>query len=580
LSRWVFQLFRLRSNAYQYFSFVTDDEIKVAGGTDDKYVAKLHQIFDESPATKSTYYGRNRKAPKEFIVNHFAGAVTYTSTDFMEKNKDALAAKLLEQMRQSTLPILRDDEEGFDVSGATAPMTPTTPTTPTTPSAKGGKMNLCQKFKLDLDKLMDVLRKTTPHFIRCVKPNELQAPDRFEPPLALNQLKYSGLFEAIRIRKSGYAVRLPIDVFIKRYASCVPSVAVPKDAFTGTKGQEMAGQLLKMLTKTLKLDESGTRQWFVGSSKVFLRSQQFRYMLEGLRDKIVGVRAVPIQRIIRGFIARRRFVRIVAPHLANKEEDRKRARKEIADMAKEDALAMSMEQIVRGDKELQAKLAKARMERILAEAEKQRKRLRTAAVVIQRFGRGRVQRHRGRVYMCEEKFRRAFEARDEETLKVALKMPSKYGVSSKLIKTYQHDGKDLILEVLHETQVRSELALAMRSGTVELLEQAIALAEANKVLRHMPIVREANGVLAELQQRRSVLSTLEGVLSRCISVPALLSRVDRIRALVQQATELGLGGEYFVTDANLRLKRIATLIEVRDKIRYAVEICSASEIKK
>jgi C4-dicarboxylate-specific signal transduction histidine kinase len=159
-------------------------------------------------------------------------------------------------------------------------------------------------------------------------------------------------------------------------------------------------------------------------------------------------------------------------------------------------------------------------------------------------------------------------------------MPSKYGVSSKLIKTYQHDGKDLILEVLHETQVRSELALAMRSGTVELLEQAIALAEANKVLRHMPIVREANGVLAELQQRRSVLSTLEGVLSRCISVPALLSRVDRIRALVQQATELGLGGEYFVTDANLRLKRIATLIEVRDKIRYAVEICSASEIKK
>jgi hypothetical protein len=35
LSRWVFQLFRLRSNAYQYFSFVTDDEIKVAGGTDE-----------------------------------------------------------------------------------------------------------------------------------------------------------------------------------------------------------------------------------------------------------------------------------------------------------------------------------------------------------------------------------------------------------------------------------------------------------------------------------------------------------------------------------------------------------------
>ena len=42
-------------------------------------------------------------------------------------------------------------------------------------------------------------------------------PNKFDANLALNQLKYSGLFEAIRIRKSGYAVRMPNDLFIKRY---------------------------------------------------------------------------------------------------------------------------------------------------------------------------------------------------------------------------------------------------------------------------------------------------------------------------------------------------------------------------
>jgi myosin heavy subunit len=553
-----------------------DDECKVGGGSDDKYAGKLHQIFDESNATKSGYYGRIRKNPREFVVHHFAGPVTYTVTDFMEKNKDALAVKILEELKRSTLSMLRDEEEsGPDLSAAPGTPGGTGPASPD--KSKGGKLNLCQKFKLDLDKLMDVLRKTTPHFIRCVKPNDLQAPDRFEPPLALNQLKYSGLFEAIRIRKSGYAVRMPMDQFVKRYSVCCANIIKESKA----KGAELCTLMLKSLGQLIKMDnENGApRQWFVGTSRIFIRSQQFRYMIESLREKKVSIYAVPIQKLARGFVARRRFIRIVAPHLANKEADRKLARREIQEMEREDALAMSLEMIVRNDKELQAKLAQARLDRIVAEAQKQKMRMKNAATAIQRIFRGKFYRIRGKVFMCEELFARAFEFRDEETLKRALVMPALLGVTSKLIKMYQHDAKDLILEVLHETHVKNELAFAIRSGTVELLEQAIALAVGNKVLQHLPIVREARAALNELNQRRSVLSVLEGVLSRCVTVPALLSRVDKIRSLVQQCTELGLGGEYLVTDANIRLKRIATLIAVRDKIRFAVEICSANDIK-
>ena len=37
----------------------------------------------------------------------------------------------------------------------------------------------------------------------------------FEGPLCLRQLKYAGLFEAIRIRKSGYFFRLPNTLFFR-----------------------------------------------------------------------------------------------------------------------------------------------------------------------------------------------------------------------------------------------------------------------------------------------------------------------------------------------------------------------------
>ena len=516
------------------------------------------------------YYGRNRKVPKEFIIHHFAGPVAYNVTDFMEKNKDALAVKLLEQIQNSTLPILRDEEALAAANAAAAGGGGGG-------KARGGKLTLSAKFKADLDSLMAAMRKTTPHFIRCVKPNDFQMPDVFNAPLALNQLKYSGLFEAIRIRKSGYAVRMTIDQFIKRYHIC--TTHLPKE--TRSKPLEHCTAMIKYLATKLKYDNAAgaPRQWFVGTTRVFLRSTQFRVLLEGLRDTHASVVAIPMQKLARGFIARRRFLKLAAPHLANKVRDSKNEKNERDLMTKEDELAMSLEQIVRNDKDLQRLLAQARQDRILAELERQRARLNSAAVSIQRIFRGKFTKHRGRVYMCEEMFRRAFVVRDELLLKRALVLPNFFGVSSKLIKQYQHDVKDLILVILNETNVKNELELAIRSGTVELLTQAIALAESNKC-SFLPILSDARAALSELTRRRSVLHVLEGVLSRCVSIPALVARVDSLRSLIQQCTELNLGGEYLITDASMRIKRINNLIIVRDKIRFAVEICSPNKIKR
>ena len=40
--------------------------------------------------------------------------------------------------------------------------------------------------------LMNSLRSKSPHFVRCIKPNELRQPRNFELPLVKHQIAYHG----------------------------------------------------------------------------------------------------------------------------------------------------------------------------------------------------------------------------------------------------------------------------------------------------------------------------------------------------------------------------------------------------
>lgn len=45
---------------------------------------------------------------------------------------------------------------------------------------------------------MDTLTSTTPHYIRCVKPNALKAPNMLVPDECLRQLKHAGMMEVVK----------------------------------------------------------------------------------------------------------------------------------------------------------------------------------------------------------------------------------------------------------------------------------------------------------------------------------------------------------------------------------------------
>jgi myosin heavy subunit len=230
-------------------------------------------------------------------------------------NKDALAEALVEQMQQSSIPMLvsaPEPEQAAAGGGAN--------------KKKGTRMTLAAKFKLDLDNLMTTLRATVPHFIRCVKPNPDQVPIKFDAPLALNQLKYSGLFEAIRIRKAGFAVRMANDAFIKRYKHVCLTIpgnvrqdpieyctALLKEMEKEVNYAELAA-LASATTgkKVIEADIRRERHWIVGKTKVFIRSAGYKMQLEKVRDSKSTNCSVPLQKIVRGFIMRNRFMAKIA----------------------------------------------------------------------------------------------------------------------------------------------------------------------------------------------------------------------------------------------------------------------------
>ncbi len=53
-----------------------------------------------------------------------------------------------------------------------------------------------------------MIRGTTPHYIRCIKPNDEAKPDFTDRTRVMEQLRYGGVLEAVRVARSGYPVRL------------------------------------------------------------------------------------------------------------------------------------------------------------------------------------------------------------------------------------------------------------------------------------------------------------------------------------------------------------------------------------
>ena len=154
-------------------------------------------------------------------------------------------------------------------------------------------VSVATQFKSSLQSLVTDLERTQPHYIRCIKPNLNKASNSFDSGEVLRQLRYSGMMEAIRIRREGYALREDHESFYNQF-----SVLLQPEDLGEEAGIE---QLVKVLSKRLAVTDA---DWQIGHSKIFLR-RDLAAKLERLAALKVHAAARIISRFGR-YVAERR----------------------------------------------------------------------------------------------------------------------------------------------------------------------------------------------------------------------------------------------------------------------------------
>ncbi|XP_030874145.1 unconventional myosin-XIX isoform X1 [Leptonychotes weddellii] len=163
----------------------------------------------ESALAGSPCLGHNKLSREpSFIVVHYAGPVQYHTAGLVEKNKDPVPPELTRLLQQSQDPLLKvlfpaDPEEKAQEEPSGQSRAPV--------------LTVVSKFKASLEQLLQVLHSTTPHYIRCIKPNSQGQAHTFLQEEVLSQLEACGLVETIHISAAGFPVRIPHWNFVERY---------------------------------------------------------------------------------------------------------------------------------------------------------------------------------------------------------------------------------------------------------------------------------------------------------------------------------------------------------------------------
>jgi len=140
---------------------------------------------------------------------------------------------------------------------------------------------------------MTTLNATNPHYVRCIKPNNLKVPDIIDGAKVLEQLRSNGVLETVKLRKAGYAQKFLFKDFVNRYFL----LGFDDDTNEG----------IQLVLECFDCFSEGS--WILGKSKVFLTSEVFQLLEIERKDAISGL-LVKLQASIRVFNAKRQAAQL------------------------------------------------------------------------------------------------------------------------------------------------------------------------------------------------------------------------------------------------------------------------------
>eukprot|EP00118_Oscarella_pearsei_P013166 m.102239 g.102239 ORF g.102239 m.102239 type:complete len:1092 (+) comp37156_c0_seq8:188-3463(+) len=286
------------------FLSLLDEDSHFPRATDLTFLEKVDNHFK-----KKTFFSRSKDTRSTtFCLSHYAGKVDYDMDCFLEKNRDTLPNGVVEMLQISKNGLLshifrgtitrtgtlalqsRRDKTARKTRGASRPAFKKAAAGKSTRKA----MTVGGQFKSSLEILMEKMNAANPHFIRCIKPNRQKSANMFEDDYVKAQLSYTGMLETTRIRREGYAMRPTFEEFFTRYKTLAKKkVTIPNGA-----------------SCRVILEGTALKNWQIGKTKVFLKY----WHVEKLTDLLEKVHkaATMLQKIARGFLAKRKFRKLLA----------------------------------------------------------------------------------------------------------------------------------------------------------------------------------------------------------------------------------------------------------------------------
>ncbi|KAL9256534.1 Myosin-2-like protein [Drosera capensis] len=243
---------------------ILDEESNLPKASCLTFAHKLKQHLEPHPRFRAGKDG-------SFSVNHFAGEVLYDTHGFLEKNRDPLPESI-HLLSSCSSPLLKLFASSV--------------------LDRSQKLSVATTFKGQVYKLMQRLESTSPHFMHCIKPNEMRLPGNFDKDLVLRQLRCCGILKVVRIARSGYPKRITHQEFSQRYGFLLSDKNVSQDP-------------LSISVAVLQQFNVLPEMYQVGYTKLYFRAGQID-ALDITRKRVLQA-IIGVQSCFRGYKARSQF---------------------------------------------------------------------------------------------------------------------------------------------------------------------------------------------------------------------------------------------------------------------------------
>ncbi|XP_036623177.1 unconventional myosin-XVIIIa isoform X6 [Trichosurus vulpecula] len=328
--------------------WLLEEEAVVPGGTDEALLERLFSYYGPQEGDKKGQSPLLRSSkPHHFLLGHSHNTnwVEYNVEGWRNyaKQNPAMqnAPRLLQDSQKKIISNLFVGRAGsaMVLSGSIAGLeggsqlalrrATSMRKTFTTGVAAVKKKSLCIQIKLQVDALIDTIRKSKLHFVHCFLPvaegwageprsassrrvsssSELDLPPGehceagllpLDIPLLRAQIRGSRLLDALRMYRQGYPDHMVFSEFRRRFDVLAPHLTKKHGRHYIVVDEKRA---VEELLESLDLEKSS---WYMGLSRVFFRAGTLA-QLEEQRDEQTSKNLTLFQAACRGYLARQHF---------------------------------------------------------------------------------------------------------------------------------------------------------------------------------------------------------------------------------------------------------------------------------